>query len=129
MITTLQQPPAFDAKEWRFQPQAPADYTGTKFDFNLVAELIQVVNDDTVRILGTEIRAVNILTTAPPQDPNHPIYFEPMGLVRMLLVSIWADRLTVEVCRLGSSKVLSTSFPETEAQLRQALQDIVDSCA
>ncbi len=107
----------------------PQLYTGTKFDFSLVAKLIQPVDDDTVRILGTDIRAVDFCDGQSDKDLNHPVFFIAIGLLRDFQVSIWRDRVEIEVCRKGTSQVLSTMFPSTESELRAALRDIVDSCS
>lgn len=128
MADILVKPPAYDATQWSNPLVPPAGYTGTKFGFELVEDLIQVIDDETVRILGTVLRVAEICPGPTPNDPNHPIDMDLVGLVRMFTISIWADRVEICVYRI-TGQHLSTMFPETEEQLRCALRDVVDSCA
>ena len=137
MPTTLPTPPAFDPTMWDSNPndKGPVWYHGTKFNFDLVAKLLTFNEDEqTVTIMGRTVPTLNLQLETPAEDPNYPIYFEIAGNAYHYVVSIWSDRLIIEVQRrapvtTSAGKftdyvLLSVMFPETEEQLTRALQSI-----
>lgn len=134
----LPTPPAFDPTKWGCNPndKGPVWYHGTKFDFDVVTSLLTFDEDgQIVTIMGRAARALNLQVETPAEDPNYPIYFELGGYAYHYVVSIWSDRTVIEVRhetevvtsagKRTEYPLLSVMFPETEEQLRRALQSIV----
>lgn len=126
MQMSLMTPPVFDSAEWPDEPRAPYLYKG--LDSDLVMEQIKPVSETWAELLGTLVEVTGAFFERPEgdqRDPNHPVYFEVTGRKYQYRVSIWADRTVIEVCNNKTSRRLSAMFPETEAQLRQALATVV----
>jgi hypothetical protein len=128
-MQVLTVPPVYISGSFSNEPQEPFGYVGTHFDFYKVAELIEPGDDESMIVLGNRIAAVNIQLETPSQDPFYPVYFETTGLIYHYVVSAWADRVVIEVCDLRTYALLSAMFPETEEQLRCALETLVSDCA
>lgn len=127
---TLPTPPTFDPTQWQLEQPAPAGYRGTKFDFAVVAELIQVDEENnTVTLMGTTLEVVNLYPTGDERG-NHPIYFEVAGRTYHYVFGLWVGRVTIDVEVSASfGNRLSVMFPSTVEELRQALATVVSDAA
>jgi hypothetical protein len=124
MAATLTAPPAFDPSQWPDSPREPDGYSGCRFDF--VAELIKPGDDSHMLVMGTAIPAFSIQLHRPANDPNYPIYFEIPGRAYHYVVSVWLDRVEIEVHGNTWHGLQSIMWPTTRDQLVRALQTIVD---
>ena len=124
MHTTF--PPEFDQAQWPNEATAPLFYEGTGFSIRDILKMMTpIVEHSMVVIHNVVLRVGNLQWATPTDDLNYPIYFEITGKTYHYVISIWADRATIEVCQLGTYDPLSAMFPVTEQQLREALATIV----
>lgn len=133
LLASIPKPPAHDPTQWNVQldrPRPPRSYNGTRFGFATVERLIEPLDDGRLYIMGAEVPVINLQLESPTGDPNYPIYFETTGQQHHYVVSIWSDRIEIEVCANDDTYMsLSTMFPETEEQLVTALHTIVNDCS
>jgi len=132
MITLPVIPSNYDATQWSDNPEftGPALYKDFPDAFQFFAELVMVRlgrKSDFVMIMGKIARAANLQVEESELSSNHPVYFEVTGREYHYAISVWANRVTIEVDRKVDGdryELLSVMFPSTNDELTRALSTI-----
>lgn len=132
MITLPVIPSKYDATQWSDDPEfvGPALYKGFPDAFQFFAELVMVRLSrrfDFVMIMGRIARAANLQVEESELSSNHPVYFEVTGSMYHYAISVWANRVTIEVNRKVDGdryELLSVMFPSNQEELTRALSTI-----
>jgi hypothetical protein len=131
-IVTATFPPALDAARFLDLPVESA-YSRSRTYSVTAAQINEVIVPDFIidtlggflQIFGEDVRVMNPEFGQSNPDNEHPIYFEVPGHDYHYTVSLWADHVEIEVCRLGDYRRLATMFPKSDLEFRQAMFVIV----
>lgn len=127
-LITPEIPEAFDAR-FACKNEAPAyHYRGFRGNIAEVLEVIKGVNDYTITLFGVELLALNIQLNE--IAGGYPIYLELPGECYHYVISMWCDRIMLQVCSTDDEHLtLSIMWPETTQQALMALATILRDCS
>lgn len=132
MTTTLMVPPAYSRDRWPKVPQPPYHNKGLKCPYEVVAGMVVPVSKTRVELLGTKVKVTDGVFTAEAgegEDATRPVSFVATGKTYRYKVSIWQNRVVIEVWPSKGKEPLSVMFPETKANLSQVFGTIASDCS
>jgi hypothetical protein len=126
VVTTATFPPVHIPGEFAGEAEAPFDYRGPNFTVEQVLLEIRRINLLTAALGPLYVRVYRAHWKYSARDPHHPMYFEVYGDQFTYAISVYSNRLEIEVWRGHAPNFghVSTMFPVTLDQLRQALATV-----
>ncbi|MGD8373282.1 MAG: hypothetical protein PVI21_00275 [Candidatus Woesebacteria bacterium] len=102
-------------------------YLGFRGNIAEVLEAIKGIDDRTITLFGVELLALNVQLD--DIAGGYPIYLELPGEHYHYDISMWNDRIMLQVCRQDDGySTLSIMWPETTQQALMALKTILEDC-